>query len=141
MTNSPTPFITSLRKEADGFANMLHMFFGVTLVIFLGWNLGEALGWLGPDPAGLKAAAEFAALGWLIFFGLAALIDYTIAAVARAFFEAFGALLLTIAKTLSTDSEPVEEVPPSAGSAVEYLRDHLSKRQKTDTDPLTPDQG
>lgn len=143
MTTPDLPFLTSLKRESDGFANMLHLAMFGGGVVMLGWSAMHWLGWSGPYPEGFRLFTQWTAIAWLLFFGLAALIDYTIFAVFRAFSEFVNAALtmaIQPAPVTFADGEP-GSAPQQRDSSVAYLHDLLSKRNtqaNDDSNPLPP---
>lgn len=136
MTPDPTPFITSLKREADGYANMLTI---MTIVIILAHFGAQGshvwLHWFSADTvAFLRKSAIVLGLFWLIFYGLAILIDYAIYATIRAWTEVFA--YLTAEFHTKTEEEPMVGVTSNLKmdvtdlAAVSYLRDRMNR-----TDP------
>lgn len=143
MTTPDIPYLWSLKRESDGFANALHVAALVPGLALLAWMGLDLIGLLGSPSVVFKAYVRWAMTAWLLFFGLAALIDYTIFAVFRAFSE-----FLHAALTMTTQPAPVtfadgepESAPQQRDPSVAYLHDLLSKRNtqaNDDSNPLPP---
>lgn len=142
MTPDPTPFITSLKREADGYANMLTITAIVVILAYFGAQGSHVwLHWFSADTvAFLRKSAIVLGLFWLIFYGLAILIDYAIYATVRAWAEVFAYALAPFRAEAKTEAacedEPVVGVTSNIQidvtdlSAITYLRDRMNR-----TDP------
>ncbi|AXQ68704.1 hypothetical protein HOU00_gp421 [Caulobacter phage CcrPW] len=134
MTPDPTPFITSLKREADGYANMLTITTIVVILAYFGAHGSHVwLHWFSTDTvAFLRKSAIVLGLFWLIFYGLAILIDYAIYATVRAWAEVFAYALAPFRAEAKDAEEPVVGVTSNIQidvadlSAVAYLRDRMN---------------
>lgn len=143
MTADPIPFINSLKRESDGFANGVTIAGLGTAGLMLGWMTVAHLGWVNAPSEGVKDTARLLMLGWLTFFGLAALIDYTIFAVTRACTEWLLAAIRSIIEYQSAEQEPTSAplgTPDQRESTVAYLHDLLKRSDQApaDVSPLNP---
>ncbi|AFU88027.1 hypothetical protein CcrColossus_gp157 [Caulobacter phage CcrColossus] len=138
MTPDPTPFITSLKREADGYANMLTITAIVVILAYFGAHTSHVwLHWFAADTvAFLRKSAIVLGLFWLIFYGVAILIDYAVYATIRAWAEFFAYALAPFRAEAKSEEEPVIGVTSNIKidvadlSAVTYLRDRMNR-----TDP------
>lgn len=150
MTPNPIPFITSIKREADGFANGLHLAALAPGAVFLIWSFMGVVGLpVSAPPAAFKAYVHFTIIAWLAFFGVCAVVDYTIYAVFRAFSEwldaAISAYRQSVEDQLAVEQdafskEPAGGQPDQRDNAVAYLHDFIKRsRQATDdASPLNP---
>lgn len=136
MNPDPTPFITSLKREADGYANMLTVSTIAIVLAYFGAHASHVwFHWFSADTvAFLRKSAIVLGLFWLIFYGIAILIDYAIYATIRAWTEVFAHL--TEPFKPKTEEEPIVGVTTNLKidvtdlAAVTYLRDRMHR-----TDP------
>lgn len=124
---SPLPFLTSLKKDADGFADTVTVIALCCGLFVAGNTVGHWFGlWGSLAPAAAHTVSLFL-LFWLICKAVWATIDYTIFAVAGALTDLGAALVNGV-------TESVAEVPAAdtnqRDTAVAYLHDFLSKRPR-----------
>lgn len=133
------PFISSLRKEADSFANLVTNLSLVGALIWGGWWIVGLLGH-GAPPAGVTRVFICISAYYLVFRGLAALIDYTIAAVFQAFSEFVGGYCTLVAQSAerASDDDDAPGVHPQRDSAVAYLHDFLKHPRQAHNDDAGP---
>jgi hypothetical protein len=117
----PLPFIVGLRKESYSFADQFTLTTIAVALLAIGWDVSHRFGWFGAAPAALLLFAPSLCIGWFVFKAIAALIDYTIYAVAHAGTELVGEFFESIAAAQSIPAD-VREANP-----VSYL-DYLLKR-------------
>jgi len=136
----PLPYIHSLRKSSNAYANALQIAFWVIALIWVIWAIASSFFGAPQIPGSVRALFSFISLAWLIFFGAAALIDYTIFAVLRALTE-----WITTWYNLAMNAqniEPSEEADQTnqRDSAVAYLSDYFKQPRQSDDDtgPLNP---
>jgi hypothetical protein len=142
MPATPLSFICSLKKEADGFANMLTL-----LAVGVGGLCGvwNALVFFhladNPVPHVLRLCTIIFCSAWFVFYAITHLIDYAIYAVARAATEWLDSVLNGVPQ-IDVDHAITVDVPTNQReAAVAYLHDILERRKATDTLPLTPPKG
>jgi Na+-transporting methylmalonyl-CoA/oxaloacetate decarboxylase gamma subunit len=138
--NDPTPFITSLRREADGFANTLTLVVWIVGIVFGAWMALDAWGIADHHvPNSLRVMMLVVGGAWFVFKALAILIDYAIYAVARAITEWVNGFFLAFQQDMAADSETASAATPDQrDSAVAYLHDFLKRPRQAPTDVAGP---
>lgn len=128
----PLPFIASLKKDADGFADTITLIALGCAAYVGGITVGHWFGWWGPLSPSLAHVISLFLLFWLICKAVWATIDYTIFAVAGALTDMVAALL---AGASESAAEPSAANPTQRETAVAYLHDFLRKRQPRQVTP------
>lgn len=136
--HNPLPYIADLGKDADGFSDFLTLIMLITGAVATAWAGGHWFNLWGAAPDRLIVVARFFAIGWLIFKGLAALIDYTIFACVRSLFEILDALVRDLKQQVSVGEAPVEGPTNQRDSAVAYLHDYLKRPRQGHDDGAGP---
>lgn len=127
MTSTPDTmnFLQKIGKDADGYANGLALTMIVFVLATVIWTGLHALGIAGETPKVVQGFALWFFVGWMIFQGVCAIIDYTLFALSKTYaFLAVATLNELNGKVDPLFAEPGEPQPPAP---VSYLQDFLSR--------------
>jgi hypothetical protein len=138
--NDPTPFITSLRREADSFANQLTVVLIIVGVVGISWMTLDHFGLADHHlPASLRVMMLVVAGAWFVFKALAVLIDYAIYATARAITEWVNGFFLAFQQDMAAESDTAPApTPDQRDTAVAYLHDFLKRPRQVTSDGAGP---
>lgn len=139
MTPTPIPFIESLRRDANGFANVLSLLTMILVVAYLASTAGHWIGWWGAPSMLLAGSTRTVIYFWLAFRAVCAVVDYALYAGARAATEL--AAEIVGAGVDSVREHMFPETPPAApadDSERSFFTDALARSRQPDFDPETP---
>lgn len=138
--NDPTPFITSMRREADSFANQLTVVLFIVGVVGISWVVLDHFGIADHHvPAWMRTMMMIVAGAWFVFKALSILIDYAIYATARAITEWVNGFFLAFQQDMAAGSETAPAATPDQrDTAVAYLHDFLKRPRQVTSDGAGP---
>lgn len=127
-------FLQKIARDADSFADGLTLTMLAFVLTAFVWTVLHHLNVVGPPAAMLISFARWLFIGWMVFRGVCAIIDYTLFAVAKTY--AF--LAVATLKELNSSVDPVFgadlQIEAKEPGTLTYLQDFLARSHRRPDD-------